>query len=131
MPEQKTKPTAQSVDEFIDAVPDPVKRKDAKILLDIFKKITGFPPVLWSHSMIGFGDHHYKYASGHEGDTFLAGFSPRKDKHSIYLCGISFKDPLFEKLGKYKHGVGCLYIKKLEDVDMGILEQLIEKGFKG
>ncbi len=72
MTEQKLKPTTQSVDAFIDAVPDPIKRKDAKTLLNIFKKVTGLTPVLWSHSMIGFGDVHYKYASGHEGDTFRA-----------------------------------------------------------
>jgi len=88
------------------------------------------PPVLWSSNMIGFGEHHYKYASGHEGDTFITGFSPRKDKHSLYLCGISFLDPLFQKLGKYKNGGGCLYIKKLEDVDMKVLEQVVTKAFK-
>jgi hypothetical protein len=129
MAEQKLQPTTLNIDEYIDSLPEERRRNDAKKLLSIFKKSTKLKPVMWSHGMIGFGNHHYKYASGHEGDCFLAGFAPRKGKHSLYLS-IPFTDPLYKKLGKYKHTVSCLYINKLDDVNIDILQELIQKTFK-
>ena len=111
MSELKTKPNKQSVSEFINSIEDPVKKQDSKSLLKLMKEITGSKPVMWGSSIIGFGSYHYKYASGREGDWFVAGFSPRKQSLTLYIMG-GIKDPeLFEKLGKHKTGKGCLYFK--------------------
>ncbi|MBI3819013.1 MAG: DUF1801 domain-containing protein [Planctomycetes bacterium] len=132
MYEAKTKATAASVDAFIKKIADEQKRKDSYELIAMMKKATGEPPKLWGASIVGFGSVHYKYASGHEGDTCRIGFSPRKAAISLYLLAcLEKKDAgLFEKLGKYKRGVGCVYIKKLDDIDRGVLKKLIESAIK-
>jgi hypothetical protein len=128
MAEQKTKPTQQSVKEFIDQVPNATMRDDSDTLIRLMKKITGEEPKMWGPSIIGFGSYHYKYDSGHEGDICITGFSPRKQAISVYtLVGCEGQGDLLKKLGKHKAAVGCLYIKKLEDVDLDVLETLIRR----
>jgi hypothetical protein len=131
MPETKTRETDADVGAFISAVDSVQKRQDSATLVEIMSRITGKPPKLWG-SIVGFGKYHYKYASGHEGDTCLVGFSPRKAEFSIYLMGGYFPDTevqseaLLSKLGKHKMGKACLYVKKLDDVDLDVLSDLIE-----
>ncbi|MEO9871071.1 DUF1801 domain-containing protein [Ekhidna sp.] len=128
MAELKTQPTLLNVDEFIDSVEPEWKRDDARKVLELTKKITGKLPTMWGNSIIGFGRYHYKYKSGREGDWFLAGFSPRKQSMTIYITGgFEGQEDLLEKLGKHKKSVGCLYVKKLTDIDMKVLEQMILK----
>jgi hypothetical protein len=128
MAEQKTKPTQQSVKEFIDQVPNATMRDDSDTLIRLMKKITGEEPKMWGPSIIGFGSYHYKYDSGHEGDICITGFCPRKQAISVYtLVGCEGQGDLLKKLGKHKAAVGCLYIKKLEDVDLDVLETLIRR----
>jgi|SRR5580704_13245053 hypothetical protein len=130
MAELKTKPTAQSVEGFIKNLPEEKLRKDCLTILRLMQKITGMPPKMWGPSIIGFGQYHYKYESGHEGDICLTGFSPRKANLSLYvLAGFPGQATLLEQLGKHKAGKGCLYIKKIEDVDTAILETLIKRSF--
>ncbi|MBE2217586.1 MAG: DUF1801 domain-containing protein [Ignavibacteria bacterium] len=130
MAETKTKPTAVSVKEFIAAVPDEQKRRDSKVLADMMSKITKEKPKMWGPSIIGFGSYHYKYESGHEGDMCVVGFSPRKAAISIYIsAGFEKRDSLLKKLGKHKSAVACLYVKKLADVDLKVLEDLIKESF--
>ena len=126
-----TKPTRASVTKFIDAVENETRRKDAKTVLAVIKKITGEKPVMWGPSIIGFGEYHYKYESGREGDMCLVGFSPRKANLALYVLGsLKDDDPLLDKLGKYKRGRACLYVNKLDDVDMGVLEKIIKKSYE-
>ena len=127
MSELKTKPNKSSVTEFINSVEDPVKRQDSKTLVKLMQEITGSKPLMWGSSIIGFGSYHYKYASGREGDWFMAGFSPRKQNLTLYIMGGIKDQALFEKLGKYKTGKGCLYVKRLSDVNVEILKQIITK----
>src|SRR5688572_11583082 len=130
--EIKTKPTAASVEDFINAVPDEQKRKDSFVLLEMMKKASGEEPVLWSSSIIGFGNKRYKSpTTGREVDWLLIGFSPRKANLSLYLTmDIKKHAATLEKLGKHKTGVGCLYINKLEDVDLKVLKGMIETSLK-
>ena len=130
--EIKTKPTAASVEDFINEIPDEVKRKDSFALLDMMKKASGEEPVLWSSSIIGFGNKRYKSPNtGREVDWLLIGFSPRKASLSLYLTmDIKKHADTLEKLGKHKTGVGCLYINKLEDVDLKVLKGMIEASLK-
>lgn len=129
MAEAKTKPTEQSVESFLDKVPDEQVRDDCFSLIKLMKNVTGFPPKMWGPAIVGFGKYHYKYESGHEGDSCLAGFSPRKQNITLYVMpGFSNESPdLLKKLGKHKAGKGCLYIKKLEDIDTGVLEKLVKQ----
>jgi hypothetical protein len=124
----KTKPTVASVEDFINGVKDEQKRKDSFVLLEMMKKATGEKPVLWSSSIIGFGNKRYKSpATGREVDWLRMGFSPRKANLSLYLCtSISEHAAALKKLGKHKTGVGCLYINKLEEVDLKVLKEIIE-----
>ncbi len=125
-----TVPTRASVTQFINAVENDTRRKDAKTLLATMKKITGDKPVMWGPSIIGFGEYHYKYDSGREGDMCLVGFSPRKANMVLYVLGsLDDNDPLLGKLGKYKRGRACLYVNKLDDVDLGVLEKIIKKSY--
>jgi hypothetical protein len=126
--EIKTKPTAASVEEFINSVTDEQKRKDSFVLLEMMKKATGEEPILWSSSVIGFGTKRYKSpATGREVDWLLIGFSPRKANLSLYLSmDIKEHTAALNKLGKHKTGVGCLYINKLEDIDMKVLTEMID-----
>lgn len=130
--EIKTKPTAISVEDFINAVPSEQKRKDSFVLLDLMKKATGEEPKMWGSSIIGFGDKRYKSpASGREVDWFLIGFSPRKANLTVYLImDVKKHTEALERLGKHKLGGGCLYLNKLEDVDLGVLKDLIETSLK-
>ena len=126
--EIKTKPTSASVEDFIAKIEDEEKRHDSFVLLKMMKKATGEEPVLWSNSIIGFGNKRYKSAAtGREVDWLQIGFSPRKANLSLYLSvNLEEHAPSLEKLGKHKTGVGCLYINKLTDVDLEILKGMIE-----
>ena len=126
MAELKTKVTKASVEKFLDGIKDEKKREDCHQLLKILKKATKSEPKMWGPSIIGFGDHHYVYESGREGDWFLAGFSPRAQNLTLYMMG-GWDNATLKKLGKYKTGKGCLYINKLEDVDVKVLNELIAK----
>ena len=127
MSTNKTKPTTRSVELFLDDLIPERRKKDSWTLYLLMEKITGSQGVLWGTSIIGFGDYHYKYASGREGDWFLTGFSPRKNALTLYLmCDISHESIDFSTLGKHKKGKGCLYIKKLDDVDLKALENIIK-----
>lgn len=123
---QKTMPNDRSVIEFIEAVEHPRKREDAYRLLSIFTETTGYEAKMWGSSIIGFGSYHYKYKTGHEGDAPLVGFSPRKAKISLYFAtGDSDREELLEKFGKHKSGKACVYINKVDDIDVEILKELI------
>jgi Domain of unknown function (DU1801) len=126
--EIKTKPTAASVTDFINAIPDEQKRKDSFVLLEMMQKATGEEPVLWSSSIIGFGIKRYKSpTTGREVDWLLIGFAPRKANLSLYVSvGIKEHAAALEKLGKHKTGVGCLYINKLQDIDLKVLKGIID-----
>ncbi len=129
MAENKTKPTVQTVAEYLEALPDEGKRKDAQALVKLMQKATGEKPKMWGPSIVGFGSYHYKYESGREGDMPLASFSPRKPATVVYgTVGVPGADELLAKLGKHTTGGGCLYIKKLADVDLGVLAELVAKG---
>lgn len=132
MGEKKTRPTERSVEAFIEAVEPASKREDARVLDAMFRRVTGEQPVMWGPSMIGYGRYHYRYETGREGDMLRAGFSPRKAKHSIYLMGgycdeetAKLRDAQLERLGKHSRGKSCLYINKLADVDLDVLEEMI------
>jgi Domain of unknown function (DU1801) len=130
MAEIKTQKNDDSVEDFIAGIDDDRKREDSKALLDIMERVTGEKPHMWGPSIIGFGDQHYKYESGREGDWFKIGFSPRKQNLTLYVTDyIPANDPLFDKLGKYTTGKSCIYIKRLEDVDTGILEKLVKRSY--
>ena len=131
MSEPKTKPTNQSVEEFLKNIKPDQKRKDSFVLLEIFKKSTSEKPIMWGPSIIGFGKYHFKSErSKQEGDWPLVGFSPRKQNLTLYIMAENIVgDKLFEKLGKYKTSKACLYINKLSDVELSILTKLIEKSF--
>ncbi|MEL1255860.1 DUF1801 domain-containing protein [Flavobacterium sp. DGU38] len=126
MAKNKTTETESIVIDFINTITDEGKRKDVYELLYIAQKVTGFEPKMWGAAIIGFGNYHYKYDSGHEGDAPLVGFSPRKDAISLYLSS-SFenKEELLSKFGKHKAGKGCIYIKKLTDIDIEVLKEMI------
>ncbi len=129
--ENKTQPTAVSPVEFVARVDHPVRRADAETLLNLFDEITGLAPRMWGPSIIGYGQYHYKYESGREGDFMMTGFSPRKQNLSVYILpGYTDYSDYLDRLGKHKLGKSCLYINKLSDVDMAVLRALIEAGFK-
>jgi hypothetical protein len=129
--QNKTVATDASVIDFLETVTPEKKKEEAYRLLELFKSVTKLEPKMWGSSIIGFGTYHYKYDSGREGDFLLTGFSPRKAKHSIYiLSGFSSHDDLMSKLGKYKTGKSCLYVNKLDDIDLKVLKQLIKKSVK-
>ncbi len=128
MKEQKTKQTELSVHAFIDTITDETKRKDCYTLVDIFKKTTGQEPKMWGTSIVGFGSYHYKYDSGHEGDSCLVGFSPRKANITVYLtAGVVEACAKTMDLGKFKNGKGCLYINKLDDINIPVFIDLVKK----
>lgn len=131
MAENKTKPTSLKAEDFISQVENPQKRSDSLKVMEMMKEITGKEPVMWGSSLIGFDQYHYKYDSGREGDSLMVGFSPRKQALTIYIMpGFERFDDLMQKLGKYKTGKACLYIKKLEDIDLSILRELISESVK-
>ena len=131
MAELKTKLTDASVEEFLVSVEDEVKRKDCYEIVKIMKQATKAEPKMWGSSIVGFGDYRYVYDSGREGDWFLTGFSPRKQNLTLYLMsGLGRYKDLLKNLGKHSTGKGCLYIKKLSDVDMKVLKQIVEESVK-
>ncbi|MHB1050701.1 MAG: DUF1801 domain-containing protein [Bacteroidota bacterium] len=124
--EIKTKRTNASVAAFISSVKDPAVRKDLRTISALMKKTTRSKPAMWGPSIVGFGSVTLHYSTGRELDWMLCGFSPRKQALTLYLStGFPFKESLMKKLGKHKHGMGCLYIKSLSDVDLKVLEQII------
>jgi hypothetical protein len=131
MAKLKTQKTNANVSAFLKAIADDVRRKDCQTLVRMMKAAVGAAPKMWGPSIVGFGHYHYKYASGRENDWFLAGFSPRKQDLTIYLMsGIDRHDALLTRLGKFKTAKSCLYIKRLADVDMAVLEELIAESVK-
>jgi hypothetical protein len=127
MPEQKTKPTAIAVDDFLAWIADERRRADAGRLRKLMEEATGEPAVMWGPIIVGFGSYHYRYASGHEGDAPVVGFSPRARAISLYLtCDIRRYQGHLDRLGKHRTGAGCLYITRLSDVDEGVLRELID-----
>jgi hypothetical protein len=126
MAELKTKPTTISVVDFIEAAPDPVRREDAKALAALLTRVTGDEPVMWGPSIIGYGSYRYRYESGREGEMCRLGFSPRKAELVLYvLNGSPEQEAQLARLGKHKTGKACLYIKRLADVDMAVLEEIV------
>jgi len=128
MAELKTKRNKGDVEAFLNNVADEKKRQDSFTILEVMKQVTGKEPEMWGDSIVGFGSYHYKYASGREGDWFVTGFSPRKQNLTLYImAGFDEYDQLLGKLGKHSTGKSCLYIKKIEDVDMDILKKLVRQ----
>ena len=125
MSKLKTQPNKASVKQFISSIEDPIKKSDSEKLIELMKEITGEAPVMWGSSIIGFGSYHYRYASGREGDWFKTGFSPRKQALTLYIMG-GFKDKSeLANLGKHSTGKGCLYIKRLSDIDLDLLKEFL------
>jgi hypothetical protein len=130
MAELKTKKTDDSVQVFLDNLADEKKRRDSYAILELMREVTGAEPKMWGESIIGFGDYHYKYASGREGDWFLVGFSPRKQNLTLYMgCDIEPFSQLMNDMGKFKTGKGCLYIKRIDDIHLPTLKELIRQSF--
>ena len=131
MAENKTTKTGASVTEFVKSIENPQMRADAKRVAAMMRRATGKRAKMWGTSMVGFGTYHYKYDSGREGDFMVTGYSPRKQALTVYIMpGFSQFAPLMKKLGKYKTGKSCLYIRRLSDVDENVLEKLIESSVK-
>lgn len=129
MSENKTKPTEVAVEEFLAGVEPDKKRQDALTLDAMFRDVTGWNPVMWGPSMIGYRAYHYVYESGHEGDSLATGFSPRKANLSIFIMpGYAEYGSILDRLGKHKMGKSCLYINKLADVDLDVLAELVKTG---
>lgn len=127
----KTRATALSVAAFLNSIEDKDRRADAKKVAAIMRKVTGAKAVMWGSSIVGFGQYHYQYESGREGDFMLAGFSPRKQALTIYvMAGFKRYDSLMKQLGKYKTGKSCLYVKRLSDIDERVLTELIDSSVK-
>jgi len=128
MAENKTKPTEVSVAAYIEAITDETRRKDARALVELMQGATGEKPKMWGPSIIGFGSHHYTYDSGREGDTPVVGFSPRKAATVLYgLTAASDAETMLSKLGKHTTGKGCIYVKRLADVDQKVLKTMVVK----
>jgi hypothetical protein len=131
MAENKTKPTKSSVTAFLNKIKHQQLRDDCFAILEIMQKVSNSEPVMWGSAIIGFGTYHYVYESGREGDTILIGFSPRKQNISIYLMGgLNKVENELSKLGEYKTGKGCLYIKSLSGVNAEVLKKVFSKAFK-
>ena len=128
MSELKTKRNKGDVEAFLSSIPDDKKQQDSSTILELMKQITGAEPEMWGESIVGFGSYHYKYASGREGDWFVTGFAPRKQNLTLYIMsGFDSYNQLLSKLGKHSTGKSCLYIKKIEDVDMDVLKELVKQ----
>jgi len=131
MAENKTKPTQASVDDFIAKIENPRRRSDAQTALKIYKEVTGLPPVMWGPAIIGFGSIHYVYETGREGDMPAAAFSPRKVNMTFYVNHkFEGAKELYARLGKHKRSLVCLYINKLEDVDLEVLQEIIARQYR-
>ena len=130
MAKTKTTETTKSVLSFIKTVEDKQRQTNCLELVEIFKKQSGFEPKMWGPSIIGFGSYHYKYESGHEGDAPLVAFSPRKSEFSLYIANFDGKEELLKKFGKHKTAKACVYIKKVEDINIDILKKMITGSIK-
>ena len=130
MADQKTLPTEADVATFLSKVDNKRRQADAMVLLEMMRRITGQEPKMWGPTIVGFDSYHYKYESGREGDSFISGFSPRKANLAIYITpGFEVYGDLLDRLGKYKSTVSCLYINKLDDVDLEVLEELVGRAY--
>ena len=128
MSDLKTRPTDASVDVFIEAVDDERKRADARVVARMMAEVTGARGIMWGSSIVGFGSYHYRYASGREGDFLETGFSPRKRALTLYvMAGFSEYEDLLDRLGKHTTGKSCLYVKRLSDIDLEVLRELLER----
>jgi len=126
MAELKTKRTEESVDAFLNGIEDETRRQDCLTVVEIMKRATQEQPRMWGPAIVGFGDYHYKYESGREGDWFLAGFSPRKRDLTLYIvAGFDRYESLMARLGRHSTGKSCLYVKRLADIDTAVLEELV------
>lgn len=126
MSENKTRPTHASADDFLAAISNEERREDCQVIRRIMEKVTGEPAVIWGTSIVGFGQYHYRYESGREGDWAVTGFSPRTNDVSVHLLAAGPDQAgLLARLGRYRMGKSCLYIRKRSDIDLGVLEQLI------
>ena len=129
--QNKTTVTSSSVEAFLESIDDRQRREECRAIAALMQKATGHPPKMWGQGVVGFGSYHYKYASGHEGDWFLTGFSPRKANLTLYLMGgFDNFQQIMPRLGRYKTGKSCLYINTLKDVDMKVLEELLQASLK-
>ncbi len=128
MAEQKTKPTTASVDDYIDKIDEETVRDDCRSLIRMMQKATGSPPVMWGPNIIGFGRYQYKYASGHQGEAPVAGFSPRKTALTVYARPVA---SLMKTLGKHKSAKVCIYFKRVSDIDLTVLEKIVKASVEG
>jgi Domain of unknown function (DU1801) len=128
MAEAKTKPTEAGVESYLDTIADEARRSDCKQLVEIMSRVTACKPVMWGASIVGFDRYHYRYASGHEGDACVIGFSSRKGDISIYVAaGVDGADDLLAKLGRHKMAKACLYVRRMTDIHVPVLEQLLTR----
>lgn len=128
--ENTTQPTDADVEAFLAAVEHPVRRRDAHRLVELLSHVTGEPPRMWGSSIVGFGKYHYRYATGREGDMAAAGFSPRKAATTVYLMdGVDVHATLLDRLGPHTVGKGCVYVKDLDAVDLGVLEEVVRRSY--
>ena len=129
MADNKTRPTEVDPRDFLDTVENPTRRSDAEVLLEMMKRVTGCEPRMWGPSIIGFGRYHYRYDSGREGDSMITGFSPRKANLVIYVMpGYEDRTEQLDALGKHRLGKSCLYVNRLADVDLSVLERIVADG---
>jgi hypothetical protein len=129
MPEIKTRPTGVAVDAFLAAVAHPVRRTEAMAVRSMMERVTGEPAAMWGPSIVGFGQYHYRYASGHEGDMCRVGFSPRSANLALYVGGFDSYDALLDRLGKHKRAKACLYVNTLSDIDTDVLAEITRCSF--
>jgi len=128
---QKTTETKASVTDFVKAIADDQRKKDAQAIIKIMKEQSGFEPKMWGPAIIGFGSYHYKYESGHEGDAPLVGFSPRKAEFAIYLTSqFDNREELLKQFGKHKSAKACIYFKKMEDINVDVFKKMISNSLK-
>ncbi|HET6602692.1 MAG TPA: DUF1801 domain-containing protein [Xanthomonadaceae bacterium] len=126
MAELKTRKNTASVESFLDSVADPQRRQDARRACALMQEVTGEPPKMWGPSIVGFGEYHYRYESGREGDWFLTGLSPRRSALTLYImAGFDRYEALMARLGRFSTGKSCLYLKRLQDVDLAVLRELV------
>ena len=131
MAELKTKENDASVEVFINSIEDERKKQDARTILTLMEKVMETKPKMWGTSIVGFGSYHYKYPTGREGDWFITGFSPRKQNLTLYIMsGFAKYNEILTRLGKYKTGKSCLYIKKIEDIDVNVLQELVAQSIE-
>lgn len=129
MAETKTKPTDVSVDAFLESVAHPVRRADGQAVRALMERVTGEQATMWGPSIVGFGSYHYRYASGHEGDAPRVGFSPRSANLVLYVGGFAEYDALLARLGKHRRSKACLYLTRLADVDVAVLEEIVRQTY--